>query len=244
MFFPIQGAPNFASAAILMPMDGADNSTVFNDFSPSQKTVTRSGSAIISAALGFPTAYIPSGAYLNVTTHVDFAIGTGGYTLSFRCSLSNTSGLYTVFDCRPGSTNGFYPTVLVYSTGVLSFYFNGADRIVSSSGAIVANTTYFITLCRSGSSTKMFLNGVQVGSTYSNSNSIPQSRILIGGSGYSNSPAFVGYIWDIQYHQAALYTADFTPPPNKSLLSYGSNKAFYQQPRTQPSFLQAAQLGL
>jgi len=228
----------------LLPMDGANNATSFPDFSPTTKTVTRTHSTVISTALGFPAAYFPSESYLTIGSHADFVIGTGDYTLSFRCHLTSMSGTDIIVDFRPSASNGAYPCVVVYNTGVLSFYFNSDDRIVSASSAIAINTTYTITVCRSGSSTRMFLDGVQVGSTYSNADSIPQSAGLLGGTTFWGASFVGGYLWDFQYVRAALYTANFTPTPSKGLMVYGSNKVFHQQPYAQPSFLQAARLGL
>lgn len=244
MFFPVQGSPEFQNVVLQLPMDGAHNSTSFPDKSLTTKTTTRAGGTIISTALGFPAAWFPLYGTLAVTSHADFAIGTGDYTLSFRCYLSSLAASYYFIDFRPPSTNGFYPGVRGDSSGKLYFFWNNTDRISSNAGVLTAGADHHIAVCRSGSSTRMFLSGVQVGSTYSDSSSIPQSRILIGGHGYLNIGDYTGYLWDIRYVRSALYTENFTPPASKSLIGYGSNKVFYQNPRTQPSFLQAARLGL
>lgn len=245
MFFPIQGNPEFQNVVLQLPMDGAHNSTSFPDVCPTPKTVTPANGTIISTALGFPAAWFPANTgTLAVTSHADFAVGAGDYTLSFRCYLPTLAADYFFIDFRPAGTNGIYPGVRVVSNGSLYFFWNSTDRISSSAGALTAATAHHIAVCRSGSSTRMFLSGVQVGSTYSDSSSIPQSRILVGGNGFLNAGNYAGYLWDLQYVRAALYTANFTPPASKSLLGYGSNKDFHQQPHTQPSFLQAARLGL
>jgi len=243
MFFPIQGNPYFTSAAALMPMDGVHNATTFPDLSPNTKTVTRTGSAIISTSLGFPAAFFPPGGYIKLSSHADFAIGTGDYTLSFRFRLTERTINYIAVDFRPVSTNGAYPFVLIKSDGTLSFYFSGGDQILSASNTIIANTAYMIVVCRSGSSTKMFVDGIQVGSTYSDASNIPQSDVFVGGNSWSGG-FDNGYLWDFYYLRTAIYTANFTPPPNKSLQAYGENRSFYREPYSQPSFLQAARLGL
>ena len=244
MFFPIQGNPEFQNVVLQLPMDGAHNSTSFPDKSLPEKTTTPAGGTIISTALGFPAALFPLYGTLAVTSHADFAVGTGDYTLSFRCYLPSLAASYYLIDFRPAGTNGFYPGVRGDSSGKLYFFWNSADRISSSAGVLTTATNHHIAVCRSGSSTRMFLSGVQVGSTYSDSSSIPQSRILIGGHGYLNIGDYAGYLWDIQYVRSALYTENFTPPASKSLLTYGSNKFFHKQPLNQPSFLEAACLGL
>lgn len=247
MFFPIQGDAAYNDTVLLLQMNGDNNSTSFPDDSPTKKTVTRSGSAKINTTLlGYPIASILSATsdYLTIDTHADFAIGAGDYTVEFFGYLPALSSNYVVVDSRPASTNGAYPTLTIDSNGTLNFYFLSSNKISSSVGAIAATTLYHIALCRSGSSTKLFINGNQVGSTYTDSTSIIQNRWLIGGNGYLGVNSFNGYIPGLKIVRQALYTANFTPPIVKSFLSYGSNKQFSTTPNFQSSAHDAAWRGL
>lgn len=247
MFAPIQGDSAYANTVLLLRMDGANNSTAFLDESATPKTITRSGSAEINTTvLGYPVASILSATndYLTVATHADFAIGTGDYTIELFFYHATLNSNYTLFDFRPGSTNGAYPMVLVMNNGGLHFYFNALERISSSAGAITVSTLYHVAVCRSGSSTRMFKNGVQVGSTYTDGSNIPQNRLVIGGSGYLSANQFNGYIPGFRVVRQALYTANFTPPTVKSFLAYDSNRQFCATPRFQPSAHLAAWRGL
>lgn len=247
MFLPIQGDSAYPNVALLLPMGGANNSILFFDESPATKTVTRSGSAKIdTTVLGYPAASILAATddYLTVETHADFAIGTGDYTIELFFYHATLNSNYTLFDFRPGSTNGAYPMVLVMNNGGLHFYFNALERISSSAGAITVSTLYHVAVCRSGSSTRMFKNGVQVGSTYTDGSNIPQNRLVIGGSGFLGANQFNGYIPGVRITRQALYTANFTPPLVKSFLSYGSNQQFCAIPHFQSSAHLVAQRGL
>lgn len=243
MFFPILGDPYFNSVILALPMDGANNSTQFPDFSLTPKTVTRSGSAVIKTTLGYPAAYFVTGTgdYLTVSSHADFAIGTGDYTVEMYLVILSTGTNNYPIDVRPGS-NGAYPMIYTLN-GYIYFYFNGAERISSAAGAISANTLTHIALCRSGSSTRLFVNGTQVGSTYTDSSSIPQVAWPIGkfgiGSAYYN-----GYIRDFIVTRAAKYTANFTPTPARQFSYYGTNKVHLARPTQQPSFTDVAHRGL
>lgn len=78
-----------------------------------------------------------------------------------------------------------------------------------------ATTWTHIALCRSGSSTRLFLDGVQTGSTYTDTNNYlgPANRPVIGASGLSlGGSALNGYIDDLRITKFARYTANFTPP--------------------------------
>lgn len=243
MFFPIHGDPYFNSVILALPMYGANNSTQFPDYSLTPKTITRSGSAVIKTTLGYPAAYFVSatGDYLTVSSHADFAIGTGDYTVEAYIVVLNTTATNFIVDTRPGS-NGAYP-MLYTANGYAYFYFNGAERISSGAGAISTNTLTHIALCRSGSSTRLFVNGTQVGSTYTDSSSILQADWPIAKFAFG-SAYYDGYIRVLIVTRAAKYTANFTPTPAQQFYYYGTNKVHLARPTQQPSFTDVARRGL
>ena len=75
---------------------------------------------------------------------------------------------------------------------------------------------YHIALCRSGTATKLFINGTQSGSTYTDSSTYlsTQSRPVIAGGGLTlGASPFNGYIDDLRITKGvARYTANFVPP--------------------------------
>lgn len=243
MFFPIIGDPYFDSVILALPMDGANNSTQFPNYSLTPKTITRSGSAKIKTTLGYPAAYFVTGTgdYLTISSHADFAIGTGGYTVEMYIVILDAGASNYIIDVRPGS-NGAYPMIYTQN-GYIHFYFNSAERISSGAGVISANTLTHVALCRSGSSTRLFVNGTQVGSTYTDSSSIPQVAWSIGKF-YSGASFYNGYIRDFIVTRAAKYTANFTPTPTQQFSYYGANKVHLARPTQQPSFTDVARRGL
>jgi hypothetical protein len=72
-------------------------------------------------------------------------------------------------------------------------------------------------MCRSGSNSRCFVNGVQVGTTYTTLTDFLAGGPLIVGSGYYDPPgrSFNGYIEDVRITKGfARYTANFnTSPP-------------------------------
>ncbi len=73
-----------------------------------------------------------------------------------------------------------------------------------------------ITITRSGTSTKMFIDGVQVGSTYTDNNNYGTSNPFIiadYGSPTTGTNQLNGYIDELRITKGvARYTANFTPP--------------------------------
>ncbi len=80
------------------------------------------------------------------------------------------------------------------------------------------STWYHIAVCRASGSTKMFINGTQTGSTYTDANNYGTSAPLgIGTYWSAGSPVTTltlnGYIDDLRITKGyARYTSNFTPP--------------------------------
>ncbi len=161
-------------------------------------------------------AFDGNGDYLvpNVPTSDLYAFGAGDFTVEFWVYANSFSGGPIFLDWRPNGVNGVYPTLYFTSGGVMTYFTNSADRITSS--ALSTGIWYHVAVCRSGTSTRMFVNGTQAGSTYTDSNSYlcPAARPVIAASGSSfGSSGFNGYIDDFRITKGvARYTANFTPP--------------------------------
>ena len=67
-------------------------------------------------------------------------------------------------------------------------------------------------MCRSGTSTKLFLNGKQAGSTFTDNINYQGQQPYIGRHNNVTSLNAKGYLSDVRITKSALYTADFNPP--------------------------------
>jgi len=176
------------------------------------------GDARISTAQsrwgGSSMAFDGTGDYLlpNVATADLYAFGSGAFTIEFWIRFNVLAGFQIVYDSRPTGTDGFYP--MIYANGsTVSYYVNAADRI--SSSALSTNTWYHVAVSRSGTSTKLFIDGTQSGSTYTDSTVYinPANRPIIGANGTNLGGSVNGYIQDLRVTKGyARYTANFTPP--------------------------------
>jgi hypothetical protein len=121
------------------------------------------------------------------------------------------SSLEFLIDGRPYTVNGPYFT-LYSSTGLLKYSVSNTVRITGSS-ALNADTFYHVAVCRSGTDTKMFVDGTQIGSTYSDSNDYLTSDLnQIGRYVYNSNYDFKGYMDELRISRMARYTANFTAP--------------------------------
>jgi hypothetical protein len=169
--------------------------------------------------------------YLNTASVSPLQFGTNSFTIELWIYPLAGSLTADLFDFRTSAVNGLYPTLLL-NAGVLNYYTNSATQITG--GAPTPYTWSHVALVRNNTSTILYLNGVQTGSTYADSNSYLDgtSAPVIGVSGFSRgSSYFNGYISNLRIvNGTAVYTSAFTPPTapltpikNTSLLLLGTN---------------------
>jgi hypothetical protein len=175
------------------------------------------GNAQISTAQskfgGGSIAFDGTGDYLTFPANNTLQFGTGDFTIEFWTYLNSVTGFQMFIDNR-NSTSSTAAYITIYSSGTsLIFYTTGNDRITATS-ALSTGAWLHIAVSKSSGSTKMFVNGSQVGSTYSDANSYlaastPQyiaSRVSAADFNLN------GYIDDLRITKGyARYTANFTP---------------------------------
>lgn len=196
---------NYTNPAIL------DNSMLNNLETVGNAAVSTSVKKYGAASIAFDG----TGDYLLLQGGPNFTFGTGDFTIEMWIYVvSGLSADIVYYDGRPTSTNGLYNIIYTNSTGKLIYNTNSADRITGTT-TLSTGTWYHIAVCRSGTSTKLFLSGAQEGSTYTDSNSyiVGANRPVIGGNGYTlgNAP-LNGYIDDLRITKYARYTTTFTVP--------------------------------
>lgn len=195
----------------------AQQNNTFLDSSTNNFTITRVGNTTQGSVTPYGTLwsnYFPGSGYIYAASGT--AQGTGDFTIEGWFNVSDYSTGPIFYDARPNSTNGAYIAVALDTPGYLSLYVNSAYQIQGAT-AVVRNTWNHFALTRSGTSTKLFLNGVQQGSTYTDTNNylMGASRPIMAGNGFvpGGASAFTGYISNIRaVNGTALYTSNFTPP--------------------------------
>ena len=114
-----------------------------------------------------------------------------------------------LYDQRTATTQ-VNPFIYIDTNAALIYYVNGAIRIQSANSILTTNTWHHIAISRSGTSTRMFVNGTQVGSTYTDSNSYIGNPVFIATS-YLGASGWNTYIDELRVSNTARYTAAFTP---------------------------------
>lgn len=183
-----------------------------NDASTSNSHITITGDTkpvtINPYTPGYYSAYFDgTGDYLTVASNAAFTFGTGDFTIEAWIYMTATSSA-TIFDNRTASTS-LHP-VFYYTGSNFSLYVAGSGVITGP--AAVPNKWYHVAISKVSSSTKMFINGVQVGSTYSDTNNYATSGTVGIGAGLSAGNLTTGYISNLRVVKGTgLYTTTFTP---------------------------------
>lgn len=149
------------------------------------------------------------GDYLRVPSNAGFAFGTGDWTIEFWVYVTNTASNMAFVDFR---TSGGSIAPMVWMTGGVVYYYTDFINQITGS-ALTANVWTHIAVARSGTSTKLFINGTQAGSTLSDSYNYVQSPVSIGSFGNTPTSFLAGYISNVRVVKGtAVYTSAFTPP--------------------------------
>ena len=181
------------------------------------KTVTVSGNTVISTTVkkyGAGSGYFDgAGDYLTLDGSSGLAFDTGDFTIEFWFRSESLASAAVIFDWR--DVNGFYPYLDISTSGILGYYVNNAYRITGTA-ALKTGAWYHISVCRASGVTKLFVNGTQDGSSWTDSTalSVGASRPAIFSNGITLGTFCVnGYIDDLRITKGiARYTATFTPP--------------------------------
>ena len=102
--------------------------------------------------------------------------------------------------------------VLIYHNGTnVSYYANPPNAAVISAGNTTINAWNHIAVSRSSGTSKLFINGVSVGSAADTNDFNFNFAVYVGKDG-GGTTYMSGYIKDLRITKYARYTAPFTPP--------------------------------
>lgn len=196
-----------------------DGEFLWNPFAPQLLDLSLKKFGLGSIGLNGTNEYVVSGAESGFNSfkmeQEDFTIECQVYPKTVKDS--------TIIDMRYRSTSDKTPFIRIKNN---RFQYLVANSVkITSNSNIVANQWYHLAISRSGSTTRMFVNGVSQGSFTDNIdyNDSP-GGIAIGGNGYFmqvfenfSGDFFHGNIDEIISNRTvATYTSNFTPPSSQS----------------------------
>lgn len=223
-------APVDSYTKLLLHMDGVNNSTTFMDVSG--KTVTPNGGAKISTTQskfnGSSGYFGGAGDYLYLGANTDFDLGydlTSSFTLDFWFLTTTTLVNATLYSNRyeqPSSGRG----AIVHINGTTNdgkiWWRSGSGGptdylgLSTTTGGFNDGIWHHVACIRSGSTYKIYVDGILSGSTTWATAPYPGGNACIGRDPYYGSSGqydYTGYIDELRVSKGiARWTANFTPP--------------------------------
>lgn len=216
------GDSSLSNVQLLMLTRGYNNSTVVVDYSGNQKSIVVSGGAMLTTAQGrYENASLVvdgNNDYVSVNNSALIA-GTGDFTIeqfvrrtgTTASSVNNDS---IIWDSRGTGIAGFLVYAGGQDAGFTLKYYVGADRITGA--GLAANTWYHIAVSRVSGVSRLFIDGVQQGSSYTDSTNFDSQTMVIGGRFAALSGdyrSFNGNLGAFRYTVGVgRFSSNFTPP--------------------------------
>lgn len=215
--------PDYSKVSLLLPMSGTNGGTTFTDYSPTPKTVTRTGAVTSTAQskyYGASGLFDGTGDTLSVASHADFALGVGNFTIGMwlRKTAGDAQNYQRLLQINSDNTNGnlilhanhsvaneFRPYATTYSGSVTT--------VVEPPAAASSQGEWnHLELDRSGSDWFLWINGALASQGTLTGYNIPQAAVYVGAN-QAGSAEYAGHLQDIYIIKGqALHTAPFTPP--------------------------------
>jgi hypothetical protein len=219
--------------APLQPITGtalltcADNR--FIDDSPNNFAITRNGDVSVQKfnPFGIQTAMTPqtysayfdgSGDYLTLPSNqIQFTMGTGDFTIEMWVNVTSLASDRTLYDTlNQGDSTGTGRFAMLITTGGVVRLFTGSGQDITTGGTLVAGVWNHIAYSRQSSNGRLYVNGVQVNTTNTDSRNYvvgTSNRPIIGANGFDNSTGpMLGCISNLRVVKGtAVYTTNFTP---------------------------------
>lgn len=201
-----QGITTFTTSKFVNVVGGAI-------ISQSQK-IFGTGSLLLTQA-GITTADS-----LLIASSEDFDIQTSDFAFETWIYRNRQGAQEVLFDMRT-SEPSVAPVLSITTSDVLSYYVNGVEEIVGVT-TITPSVWTHVAVTRTGTETILYLDGVQQGSTYNDTNSYPQSQIKIGSS-FSDSFGFFGFIDSTRFSIGnSRYSGPSFTVPSQEVFALGS----------------------
>ena len=184
-------------------------------------TITPYGAVINTTIKKFGTSSIyhfanGTGTYagdnIKLGSSSDFAYGTDDFTIECWVKFNSVNGC--IYDGRQTSTaDRLYKPLINVSSGTISYTVNASVEIGASTSGVIGTTVFHhIAVSRNGTSTRMFVDGNQVGSTWT-TDSTNYNTLSVGptmGTLFDNRYGKIdGYMDEIRISDTARYTSAF-----------------------------------
>jgi hypothetical protein len=180
----------------------------FNDNAQLSTTVKKFGTASLALDGTNDSISVPSSGDLGFGTNTDFTVEF--FVNSYQSGLSSA----TLIDFRDNGTDAEGISLAFRAAGEIDMRVGTTTAIEGSGAGISTGTWYHVALARQGTDTRLFVDGVGVGTKTSDTTDYGASKGLVIGADFDGtSNSLTGYIDEVRVeYGVAKYTAGFTAP--------------------------------
>ncbi len=211
---------------LLLHCNGTNDSTIFTDSETTPKTVTANGSAHIDTStykFGGASGKLldVGGSYLSLDDSVDWAFGTGDFTIDFWLRFNSVPTSWSVL--HQGAVLNENRWIIAGDKNLKQIWFrqwtaSTLDIDIIVAWTPVANTWYHVALVRNGNNWMWFIDGQQIGTTIVAADAVSNhiAPFYIGADGYTQPPPggqLNSWIDEFRISKGiARWTGNFIPP--------------------------------
>lgn len=220
------GDPYRPYLSLLVPMEGANNSTVFTDYSPISRALTANGDAKISTVQSKWGAgaglFDGNGDYLSLPTHASLDLGTGNFYIGcwlYPLALTNLFGSILSSNHASWASGAVALNFGQNSKFRLScFLFSAA---IESTATLDLNAWQYLVVTRAGNTFTLYKNGVACGSSTQTPavNFASNTGIRIGGNSWDGANGYTNaYLQDLRVYKGFVPDPTAVPTRKPSLI--------------------------
>ena len=186
--------------------------------STGKNTFTSYGTAALRTAnkrFGTASLYLDGSGYMKDVDSTSMVFGTGNFTIEAWVYTTTTSTTFrTIYSARTVAGNIPGAASLGISGTGFPYWYQGAAYVVSGPASFPNNTWTHLAVCRIGTNTTMYVNGVSVATTTGDTINYNIVGTYIGSNGDGSEP-YIGHMDDLRITKGvARYTTNFVPVQN------------------------------
>lgn len=194
-------------------------------------------SPVLSTPTSYSNYFDGSGDYLTLPSNQSqFSMGTGDFTIEMWVNISSLAAardLYDTSNAGDANPQGRF-AIEVTTSGYIRVY-QGTGQDITTGGSLSVGLWYHIAYVRISGSGKLYVNGVQVNTTATDTNNYvvgTVNRPIIGVNAYDGgSNPMLGFISNLRVVKGTgVYTANFTPPTTPLTAVSGTSLLTCQSP--------------
>ena len=211
--------PYFSSVTNMLRLDGTNGSTTITDSSAAPITMTNSGVTLNTTTFkyGASSAFF-SGAstYILGDGSAAFAFGSGDWTVEFWVNANSYATDMGLYIDQTNSGNDTTRKSIYFQISTAKFiYVTGTTTQIQGTTTPVAGLWYHLAVSRAAGVTRMFINGVQEGISWTDSivYTVGAARPIIGNDSPGTAvKSLAGYMDEVRITKGVgRYTTNFTP---------------------------------